>query len=114
MELRRFGAECIPGYERGMLDPNLKITARTGGPHAAVLGAKRAVAGTGHNLDRVWLQGKGEGDIPAVAGTMNQHESGLRCDRTVQLNSGGGRQCAVQLCRSRVVNPVEYPTIPDL
>ena len=97
-----------------MLDQNLKIAVRPGGPHAAMLGAKGAIAGARHYLDRVWLEGKGEGDIPAVARTMNQHKSGLRCGRTVQSNSGGGRQCAVQLCRNRVVNPVEYPTIPDL
>src|SRR3954465_4524249 len=95
-----------------MLDQDLENSARTGHPHTAMLRAKRAVAGTRHNFEGIRLKGKGERDIPAVARTNNQHESGLRYGGTGQSNSRGGQQSAGNLCRMRVVKSVECRTTP--
>jgi len=113
MKLRRFGAERVPGYERGLLDQDLESAARAGSPYTTMLGAKRAIAGPRHNFERIRLKRKQERDISAVARTMNQHKSGLRCCRTSGIPTKDDGPLN-QPCLIHVFNSVEYPTNPDL
>src|SRR5712692_2872888 len=73
VELRGPGAERVPGYERGILNYYLQRAAWIGGPYAAMLGAKRAGAGASRNFGGIRLPGEREGDVPAVALTVDQH-----------------------------------------
>src|SRR5258706_2933159 len=72
-EFRGLGAECVLRHLRGIFHHDPESAAWIGGPHAAVLGAERAGAGAGGNLDRVRISGEGEGDVAAVALTANHH-----------------------------------------
>ena len=73
VELCGPGAECVFGYERGIFDHYLQSAAWIGGPQAAVLGAKRAGACASRNFRGIRLPDEGEGDVPAVALTVDQH-----------------------------------------
>src|SRR5258706_6534970 len=73
VELRSPSAELVLGYQRGLFDYDLEGAGRVGGPHAAVLGAKRAAAGARRNLLGFRLPGEGERDVPAVALAPDQH-----------------------------------------
>src|SRR5258706_5816917 len=73
LELRGLGAECVLRHLRGIFHHDLESAAWIGSPHAAVLGAERAGAGAGGNLDRVRIPGEGEGDVAAVALAVDQH-----------------------------------------
>ena len=55
VELRGSGAECVLGYERGILDYHLQSAVWIGGPHATVLDTKRACASANRDLGRVRL-----------------------------------------------------------
>src|SRR5207245_934074 len=79
VELCGSSAECVLGYERGIFDHYLQSAAWVGGPDATVLGAKRAGASANRNFGGIRLPGEGEGDVPAVALTVDQHECDLRC-----------------------------------
>jgi len=78
VKLRGSGTECVLGYERRIFDYYLQRAAWTGGPYAAVLGAKRAGAGASRNFGGIRLPGEREGDVPAVALTVDQHACDLR------------------------------------
>ncbi len=73
VELRSSGAECVLGYESGIFDHYLQSTTWIGGPYAAVLGAKRAGASASRNFGGIRLPSEGEGDVPAVTFTVDQH-----------------------------------------
>jgi hypothetical protein len=70
-ELCSSSAEGVLGYERGIFDDYLESAARIGGPHTTVLGAKRAGAGTDRDFGGIRLPSEGEGDVPAVALTVD-------------------------------------------
>ena len=78
VELCGSGAECVLGYERVIFDHYLQSTAWIGGPHPTVLGAKRAGARASRNIGGIRLPGEEEGDVPAVARTVDQHACDLR------------------------------------
>jgi hypothetical protein len=78
VELCRSSAEGVLGYQRGILDDYLESAARIGGPHATVFGAKRAGAGTDRDFGGIGLPSEGEGDVSAVAPTVDQHACNLR------------------------------------
>ena len=71
-----FCGACAKGvfrYQGAILDHHFQSTPWIGGPHAAVLGTKRASACTGRNFSGIRLPAKGEGDVPAVTPTVDQH-----------------------------------------
>ena len=78
VELCSSSTEGVLGYERGIFYDYLESAARIGGPHATVLGAKRAGAGTDRDFGGIRLPSEGERDVPAVALTVDQHASNLR------------------------------------
>ena len=71
--------ERVFRYERGIFNHHLQRAAWVGGPHATVLGAKRAGTSASRNFGGAWLPGKGEGDVSAVALSVDQHAYALRC-----------------------------------
>jgi len=73
------GTESVLGYERRIFDHNLQSAAWIGGPDATVLDAKRAGASASRNFNGIRLPGEGEGDVPAVAFTVDQHACDHRC-----------------------------------
>jgi len=73
VELRSSSAECVFGYQGGLFDDYLESAAWIGGPHAAVLDTKRAGAGANRDFGGLRLPGEREGDVPAVAFTVDQH-----------------------------------------
>ena len=81
MELRGAGAKCVSGYVRGVVDCYLQSPLWIGRPHATVLGAKRAGAGAGRDFGGIRLPGEGEGDVPAVALTVDQHTDVIDTER---------------------------------
>src|SRR3989442_10784880 len=78
VELGGPGAERVSGYERGIFDHHLQSAPRIGGPHATVLGAKRAAAGASRNFGGIRLPGERERNVPAMALTVNEHHARLR------------------------------------
>ena len=82
VELCGSGAECVLGYERGIFDYHLQSTVWIGGPHATVLDTKRACASASRDFGGIRLPGEREGDVPAVALTVDQHACDLRCRGT--------------------------------
>jgi hypothetical protein len=78
VELCGSGTECVLGYERRIFDHYLQSTDWIRGPYATVLSAKRAGTSASWNLGGIRLPGKGEGDVPTVALTLDQHACDLR------------------------------------
>jgi len=73
VELCGSGTECVLGYERRIFDYYLQSAVWIGGPYATVLGAKRAGASASWNFGWLRLPCEGEGDVPAVTLTVDQH-----------------------------------------
>src|SRR5262249_49525911 len=63
VELSSSSAECVLGYEGAIFDHYFKSAARIGGPHATVLGAKRAGASASRNFSGFRLPSEGERDV---------------------------------------------------
>src|SRR6185503_18854640 len=89
MKHRRASSEFVPGYECWVPDPHGQRAVRIGSPDAAMLGAERATAGTRRNLEWVGLPPESEGDVPAVAASVDEHGLPLR----------GWRRLAFRFCR---------------
>src|SRR5438067_8551986 len=73
MKLRGARAEGVLGDARGVFDRHLQGAARVGGPHAAMLDAKRAAASARRNLGGIGLPGERKRNVPAVTLALNQH-----------------------------------------
>lgn len=98
VELRGSGTECVLGYERRIFDHHLQSAAWVGGPYTTVLGAKRAAAIAGRNFDGIGLPCEGEGDVPAVTFTLDQHACNLRwCSLYVHAH----RRAPTNTCKAR-------------
>ena len=82
VELCRSGSECVFGNVGGIFNRYLQGAARIGRPYATVLGAKRAGASARRDCGGLRLPGEGEGDVPAVALTTNQHACVSSCRGT--------------------------------
>src|SRR5882757_7764528 len=67
VKLGGVGPEGILGDERWVANGDLEPSGRAGSPHAAMLGAERAIAGAGGYLLGFGFPGEGKRDIAAVA-----------------------------------------------
>lgn len=74
VEVRRLCAEHVLAHARRVLDAYLERSRRTGGPHAAVLGAERAGACPGRDLRGLRLPVEREGDVAAMAASVDEHD----------------------------------------
>ena len=78
VELRGSGTECVLGDDGRILDHYLESAVWSGGPYAIVLDTKRAGASASRDFGGIGLPDEGEGDVPTVALTLDQHARDLR------------------------------------
>lgn len=78
MEVRRLRAEHVLAHLGRILDAHLEGACRAGRPHAAVFGAERAGARPGRNLRGLRLPVEREGNVAAVAASVDEHGGSLR------------------------------------
>src|SRR3569832_298882 len=77
VEARRLRAEGVMRDERRILHLDVERALRVRRPHAAVLAAERAGAGTRGNLFRLRRPVEPERDVAAVAAAVDVHEAFL-------------------------------------
>lgn len=73
VEVRRLRTEYVFAHARRVLDAHIEGTRWAGRPHAAVLGAERAGARPGRNLRGLRLPVEREGNVAAVAASVDEH-----------------------------------------
>jgi len=92
VKLGGLGPEGILGDERRVADSHLEVPSRAGSPHAAMLGAERAIARAGGYLGRFRLPDQGKRDVFAVTAAGDQPHVDPLLDTPVDFRIGFGSQ----------------------